>query len=92
MPRRRDRLRPGACLYPGGHHGAAWRHPSVKAEAGIDAAHARQIARTAEAARFDLIVLADGVSLRGDDRDATTSRDGAGMATLRATAAPAVIV
>ncbi|RUP16464.1 MAG: LLM class flavin-dependent oxidoreductase [Methylobacterium sp.] len=67
---RRDRMRLGAFLYPGGHHVAAWRHPSSQADAGINAAHYRQIARTAEAAKFDLLFLADGVSIRGDDLDA----------------------
>ncbi len=70
MPRRRDRMRLGAFLYPGGHHVAAWRHPSAQADAGVNAAHYRRIARTAEAAKFDLIFLADGVSVRGDDLDA----------------------
>lgn len=70
MIRRPDRLRLGAFLYPGGHHVAAWRHPSSQADAGVNAAHYRQIARTAEAAGFDLLFLADGVSVRGDDLDA----------------------
>ncbi len=70
MPRRRERLRLGACLDPGGHHVAAWRHPSAQADAGSNAAHDRQIARTAEAAKFDRVFLADGVSIRGDDLDA----------------------
>jgi FMN-dependent oxidoreductase (nitrilotriacetate monooxygenase family) len=67
---RRDRMHLGAFLYPGGHHVAAWRHPSSDADAGVNAAHYRQLARTAEAAKFDLIFLADGVSIRGDDLDA----------------------
>lgn len=67
---RRDRMRLGAFLYPGGHHVAAWRHPSSQVDAGINAAHYRQIARIAEAAKFDLLFLADGVSIRGDDLDA----------------------
>ena len=70
MPTRRDRMRLGAFLYPGGHHVAAWRHPSSQADAGVNAAHYRQIARTAEAAKFDLIFLADGVAVRGEDIDA----------------------
>jgi alkanesulfonate monooxygenase SsuD/methylene tetrahydromethanopterin reductase-like flavin-dependent oxidoreductase (luciferase family) len=70
MPTRSDRMRLGAFLYPGGHHVAAWRHPSAQADAGINAAHYRQIARTAEAAKFDLIFLADGVAVRGEDIDA----------------------
>ncbi|MBE7201761.1 MAG: NtaA/DmoA family FMN-dependent monooxygenase, partial [Parafilimonas terrae] len=67
---RTERMRLGAFLYPGGHHVAAWRHPTSEADAGINAAHYRRLARTAEAAKFDLIFLADGVSIRGDDLDA----------------------
>ncbi|MBY0256988.1 LLM class flavin-dependent oxidoreductase [Methylobacterium sp.] len=70
MPARSDRMRLGAFLYPGGHHVAAWRHPSAQADAGVNAAHYRRIARTAEAAKFDLIFLADGVAVRGEDIDA----------------------
>ncbi len=70
MPRRHDRMRLGAFLYPGGHHVAAWRHPTSQPDAGVNAAHYRALARTAEAALFDLIFLADGVSIRGDDLDA----------------------
>ena len=70
MSRRPDRMRLGAFLYPGGHHVAAWRHPSSQPDAGVNAAHYRALARTAEAALFDLIFLADGVSIRGDDIDA----------------------
>jgi FMN-dependent oxidoreductase (nitrilotriacetate monooxygenase family) len=60
----------GAFLYPTGHHVAAWRHPDAQADAGINIQHYRQIARTAERGKFDLIFLADGVSVRGDDIDA----------------------
>ena len=70
MSRRRDKLRLGAFLYPGGHHVAAWRHSSSQADAGVDPAHYRRLARVAEAAKFDLLFLADGVSIRGDDIDA----------------------
>ncbi|PIK73763.1 nitrilotriacetate monooxygenase, partial [Methylobacterium frigidaeris] len=70
MARRDDTLHLGAFLYPGGHHVAAWRHPDATAAAGTDAAHYRHLAQVAEAAKFDLIFLADGVSIRGDDIDA----------------------
>ncbi|WP_375456680.1 LLM class flavin-dependent oxidoreductase [uncultured Methylobacterium sp.] len=70
MARHGERLRLGAFLYPGGHHVAAWRHPASQADAGIDPAHYRRLAQVAEAAKFDLIFLADGVSIRGDDIDA----------------------
>ena len=70
MARRDDTLHLGAFLYPGGHRVAAWRHPDAKADAGIDPGHYRRLAQVAEAAKFDLIFLADGVSIRGDDIDA----------------------
>ena len=67
MAQRTDQLRLGAFLYPGGHHIAAWRHPDTQANAGIDFRHYVTLARAAEAAKFDLIFLADGVGTRGDD-------------------------
>lgn len=67
MARRTDQLRLGAFLYPGGHHIAAWRHPDTQANAGIDFRHYVALARAAEAAKFDLIFLADGVGTRGED-------------------------
>lgn len=70
MTSRREPLHLRAFLYPGGHHVAAWRHPSAQADAGVNAAHYRRIAQVAEAAKFDLIFLADGVALRGEDVDA----------------------
>lgn len=54
---------------PGRHH-VAWRPPFAQADAGINAAPGRPIARTAEAAKFDPRFLDDGVRIRGDDLDA----------------------
>ncbi|NIF93244.1 LLM class flavin-dependent oxidoreductase [Burkholderia sp. Cy-637] len=59
----------GAFLYPTGHHIAAWRHPDTQADAGVDFRHYARLAQAAEAARFDLVFLADGVGTRGDDVD-----------------------
>ncbi len=70
MSRRTGQLKLGAFLYPGGHHVAAWRHPDAQADAGVNFAHYAALARAAEAAKFDLVFLADGVSVRGDDIDA----------------------
>ncbi|GLC92633.1 monooxygenase [Cupriavidus sp. TA19] len=67
MARRNDQIRLGAFLYPSGHHIAAWRHPDAKADAGIDFRHYVELAQAAEAAKFDLVFLADGVGTRGDD-------------------------
>ncbi|MCD2341128.1 LLM class flavin-dependent oxidoreductase [Ideonella azotifigens] len=45
-----------------GHHVAAWRASSVPPRAGLDFALYRQLARTAEAACFDAIFVADSVA------------------------------
>lgn len=67
---RRGQIRLGAFLYPTGHHIAAWRHPDAQADAGSNFAHYVGLAQAAEAAKFDLIFMADGVGTRGDDIDA----------------------
>jgi N-acetyl-S-(2-succino)cysteine monooxygenase len=67
MAKRTGQLRLGAFLYPAGHHIAAWRHPDSQADAGINFRHYVQLAQAAEAAKFDLVFLADGVGTRGDN-------------------------
>jgi FMN-dependent oxidoreductase (nitrilotriacetate monooxygenase family) len=61
------KMRLGAFLYPTGYHVAAWRHPAVPADAGIDFAHYAELALTAERGRFDFIFLADSVAMSGSD-------------------------
>jgi len=55
-------LKLGAFLMATGHHVAAWRHPEVPATAGLDFAHYKQLARIAEAAKFDALFVADSVA------------------------------
>lgn len=52
----------GAFLMATGHHVAAWRHPDVPADAGLDFKHYRHVARVAEAAKFDALFVADSVA------------------------------
>ena len=54
----------GAFFNPTGHHVASWRHPAADADAGVSFAHYKQIARTAERAKFHLLFLADQLSVR----------------------------
>lgn len=56
-------MRLGAFMYPGGHHVAAWRHPDVSASATTDFQYRVAFAKAAEAAKFDLIFLADGAGV-----------------------------
>lgn len=67
---RQGQIRLGAFLYPTGHHIAAWRHPDAQADAGSNFAHYVSLAQAAEAAKFDLVFMADGVGTRGDDIEA----------------------
>ncbi|MBN3765235.1 LLM class flavin-dependent oxidoreductase [Burkholderia sp. Ac-20365] len=69
MSSRKGHLRLGAFLYPTGHHIAAWRHPDSPVDAGRNFRHYVQLAQAAEAAKFDLIFLADGAGTRGDNVD-----------------------
>ncbi|RWX64716.1 LLM class flavin-dependent oxidoreductase, partial [Mesorhizobium sp. M4B.F.Ca.ET.089.01.1.1] len=54
----------GAFLWATGHHIAAWRHPDAHVTAGIDIDHYIQLARTAEAAKLDMIFCEDAAGLR----------------------------
>ncbi|TGQ65467.1 MAG: LLM class flavin-dependent oxidoreductase [Mesorhizobium sp.] len=54
----------GAFLWATGHHIAAWRHPKADVTAGIDIDHYIQLARTAEAAKFDMVFCEDAAGLR----------------------------
>ena len=50
-----------------GHHIAAWRHPGAQADAAVNFRHYVDLARRAEAAKFDAIFLADAVGVRNTD-------------------------
>lgn len=55
-------LKLGAFLMATGHHVAAWRHPDVPADAGLDFAHYKHLAQIAEAAKFDALFIADSLA------------------------------
>lgn len=57
----------GAFLMATGHHVAAWRHPQVPADAGLDIKHYRHLAQVAEAAKFDALFVADSVAAATGD-------------------------
>ena len=50
-----------------GYHAAAWRHPSADPDAASKFSHYKYIAQTAEAAKLDMVFLADGIGLRTPD-------------------------
>lgn len=50
-----------------GYHAAAWRHPQVDPGGASDFSHFLNVARLAEAAKFDMVFLADGIGIRAKD-------------------------
>lgn len=58
------KMRLAAYFNPTGHHVASWRHPRAQRDAHINIEHYIEIARTAERAKFDMIFLADALSVR----------------------------
>ncbi|RJT42502.1 LLM class flavin-dependent oxidoreductase [Mesorhizobium waimense] len=64
MTARRKQMKLGAFLWATGHHIAAWRHAEAHVTAGIDIDHYIQLARTAEAAKLDMIFCEDAAGLR----------------------------
>jgi FMN-dependent oxidoreductase (nitrilotriacetate monooxygenase family) len=50
-------------IYPGGHHEAAWRYKESEPKRVLDIGYYQELARRAEAAKFDAIFFADGPSL-----------------------------
>ncbi|MGW1075970.1 LLM class flavin-dependent oxidoreductase [Streptomyces sp. NPDC002537] len=67
MTRHPHHMRLGAFLYPTGYHVAAWRHPEVPADAGVNFAHYAELARTAERGTLDFLFLPDSSAMRGAD-------------------------
>ncbi|RKP57665.1 LLM class flavin-dependent oxidoreductase [Pararobbsia silviterrae] len=53
----------GATIHgPGGHH-AGWRHPDAVIDASINPDFAKDVARRAEAGKFDFVFIADGLHI-----------------------------
>jgi alkanesulfonate monooxygenase len=72
-------LRLGAFLQANGHHIAAWRHPGASADLGVSFALYRALAQQAEAAKFDMVFLADGVAVR-ENSESTDAMSHSGRA------------
>ena len=63
MTTAKRQLHLGAFLQGVGHHLAAWRHPDVDPAGAVQLAHYKNLARIAEAGKFDAIFFADNVGL-----------------------------
>ena len=61
-------------IYPNGHHEAAWRHPDAAPERVLDIGYYQDLAKKAEAAKFDAVFFADGPALADNIRYASRFR------------------
>ncbi|KPH04984.1 nitrilotriacetate monooxygenase [Rhizobium leguminosarum bv. trifolii] len=77
MGRRKNKIKLGAFLLFTGHHVAAWRHP--QASVGTDFENYFELAKLAEAAKFDAIFFADGVAARLKDVEAASRKAHSGV-------------
>lgn len=66
MSTKKAQMKLGLFLPGTGHHVAAWRHPNAQADGGLNFAHYRKLAQTAERGKFDMIFLADDIAVWGD--------------------------
>lgn len=57
----------GLFVQGGGHHVAAWRHPSTPRNASVNFRHFVNLAQIAERGRFDMMFLADTIGTFGPD-------------------------
>jgi FMN-dependent oxidoreductase (nitrilotriacetate monooxygenase family) len=60
----------GSFFHPTGHHVASWLHPDAQADAGTNFRHYVQLAQMSEAAKFDLMFLADALAIRDGNLEA----------------------
>ena len=72
MTTAKRQLHLGAFLQGVGHHLAAWRHPDVDPAGAVQLAHYKNLARIAEAGKFDAIFFADNVGLADAPADILT--------------------
>jgi FMN-dependent oxidoreductase (nitrilotriacetate monooxygenase family) len=61
-------------IYPGGHHEAAWRYKGSEPHRVFDIGYYQELARRAEAAKFDAVFFADGPALADNIRYASRFR------------------
>ncbi|MFB9950729.1 LLM class flavin-dependent oxidoreductase [Rhizobium puerariae] len=77
MTKRKDQIKLGAFLLYTGHHVAAWRHQDSMQNTELE--DYIELARIAEAAKFDAIFLADGLEVRLENLDAASRKAHTGL-------------
>ncbi|MBL4978570.1 LLM class flavin-dependent oxidoreductase [Bacillus halotolerans] len=63
MTSKKKQIKLGVFLAGTGHHVASWRHPDAPADASMNLDYFKQLARTAERGKLDMLFLADSLSI-----------------------------
>ncbi|TIV04563.1 MAG: LLM class flavin-dependent oxidoreductase, partial [Mesorhizobium sp.] len=74
MPAKSRQLNLNLFIYPGGHHEAGWRYKDSAPERVLDIAYYQELAKKAEASKFDALFFADGPALADNIRYASRFR------------------
>ncbi|RWG13197.1 MAG: LLM class flavin-dependent oxidoreductase [Mesorhizobium sp.] len=74
MPAQSRQLNLNLFIYPGGHHEAGWRYKDSAPERVLDIAYYQELAKKAEASKFDALFFADGPALADNIRYASRFR------------------
>ncbi|KUP34940.1 nitrilotriacetate monooxygenase [Bacillus halotolerans] len=63
MTSKKKQIKLGVFLAGTGHHVASWRHPDAPADASMNLDYFKELARTAERGKLDMLFLADSLSI-----------------------------
>ncbi|MCY8508555.1 LLM class flavin-dependent oxidoreductase [Bacillus mojavensis] len=63
MTSKKKQIKLGVFLAGTGHHVASWRHPDAPADASMNLNYFKELARTAERGKLDMLFLADSLSI-----------------------------
>ncbi|TJW63643.1 MAG: LLM class flavin-dependent oxidoreductase, partial [Mesorhizobium sp.] len=74
MPAEKRQLHLNLFIYPGGHHEAGWRYKDSAPERVLDISYYQELAKKAEASKFDALFFADGPALADNIRYASRFR------------------
>lgn len=70
----KKQLKIGVFLAGTGHHVASWRHPKAQADGSINLSYFKELARTAERGKLDMLFLADSLSINQDSHPNVLAR------------------
>ncbi|MBY4602998.1 MULTISPECIES: LLM class flavin-dependent oxidoreductase [Bacillus] len=63
MTSKKKQIKLGVFLAGTGHHVASWRHPDASADASMNLDYFKELAKTAERGKLDMLFLADSLSI-----------------------------